>query len=1047
MKKQPSNITKYILKTLYAIIASIALLSTLIISAVFWFSSPEGNIFIKNLITKELSSILDYQVQIEDISFNLPLRINLSNISIADHNGRWLEAKNTHINILPITLLYKNYIINTLDIEKISFLKLPENSSNKAEVSSSYNLSVKLTNINIKEIFIEKSILGSTNSLTASFNGELKWVGRENQLLFINKVNIKPLEISTSGMLNLDSKKLDLNLQVNDLKLEDWLEDFNANSNLSIKVNGSMSKPIISSIIKCYNIYYKGNKLPNLVTSINGSLIEKQLSGNIETNINNQGQLKLDYYLKKDSLELSSITANYLSANLLGNININLSNMLMDGKFNIDCPFIENFVEYLPKKISGKIYASSILDSKNGKQNLTNIIKLNKLLINKTSIDNATIEMNITNGRTSHPDIIQIKAEKIKDNNLIVDKFDFISFYNINHWQIEAKANGDNDTDPFNIVTKGFYFLRNNNQEIEITLNNFKGRYNLDNFFISENIIINLNAFDKSILIPKLNIVGGDIYLKAKLKQEEIDLISKGKNLSLKNLFNAFKDKNMSFNLTMLGNISSPKVEANLITSNINANITIKDDNFFLVSKSNYNSKSNYKLEANIPVYFSLKPFKVSIKESDIIKGTIDGLVDINSLPDNLIPNDHELKGNASINLLISGTYKSPLINGRIKYTDGFYHNYAVGIKLYNVDSTITAHNNKIIIENLTAKDEQKNIINLKGNININNFDNYFYQFDISTKKFSPINRDNFYNLISGNLSIKGDNKSGKVNGSLNIEKLDIYLPDELNNDISTINVVEVINNNDQANKINSKEFLYPILLDIKLQAKNKVFISGWGLDAELGGNLAVSGNVKSPKVKGKLSILHGKYEEFGKKFKIKLGELLFEGDMPPSPYLNVIASITQDGIEINPTLTGSIINPSLKIDTSPSTSQEDALSLLLFGKESSKINTFQAIQLANSLKKISTNSNSNFDPLKKIRDTFGLDDISINESQDSSKSLSVGVSKYITSDVRITVDQGEKAKDNKAGIEMDITPHISIESKTSATGSNALGINYKYNY
>ena len=353
--------------------------------------------------------------------------------------------------------------------------------------------------------------------------------------------------------------------------------------------------------------------------------------------------------------------------------------------------------------------------------------------------------------------------------------------------------------------------------------------------------------------------------------------------------------------------------------------------------------------------------------------------------------------------------------------------------------------NNNLNVSSFTAEDEEKNTLNLKGNIHNNN--NYSYQFDLDTNKFSPVHRPNSYSLISGKLSIKGDDKSGKVAGSLNIEKLDIYLPDELNNDISTFNVVEVINNKDQINKIKAEEFIYPILLDIKLQAKNKVFVSGWGIDAELGGNLYVSGNINSPQIKGKLSVINGKYEEFGKKFKIKLGELLFEGDTPPSPYLNIIGSITQDEVEINPIITGSIISPSLKIETSPSSSQEDALSLLLFGKDSSKINTFQAIQLANSLKKLSSNTTSNFDPLKKIRDTFGLDDISINESQDSSKSLSVGVSKSITSDVRVTVGQGEKAEDNNAGIEIDITPNISIESKTSITGNNDLGINYKYNY
>jgi translocation and assembly module TamB len=295
---------------------------------------------------------------------------------------------------------------------------------------------------------------------------------------------------------------------------------------------------------------------------------------------------------------------------------------------------------------------------------------------------------------------------------------------------------------------------------------------------------------------------------------------------------------------------------------------------------------------------------------------------------------------------------------------------------------------------------------------------------------------------------MKGNNKSGIIEGFLSSEELNIYLPDRFTKDIPSLNITEVISNSKKLEKEDSKPFNYPIFLDIILQAKNKVFIHGWGVDAELHGKLTLKDNIDKPQVKGKLSTIRGSYEEFGKKFKLKTAELLFEGNIPPSPYLNITGSITKAGIEIMPVLSGPMLNPSLSIESSPTKPQEEILSILLFGKDSSKINTLQAVQLASNLKKISTNKDSGFDPFRKIRDTFGLDEISINGNQDTTNNPSLGVAKYISDNVRIKADQGKESKSGKVGVEVDLSPNVSVESGGSISGeSNNIGLNWKHDY
>ena len=167
---------------------------------------------------------------------------------------------------------------------------------------------------------------------------------------------------------------------------------------------------------------------------------------------------------------------------------------------------------------------------------------------------------------------------------------------------------------------------------------------------------------------------------------------------------------------------------------------------------------------------------------------------------------------------------------------------------------------------------------------------------------------------------------------------------------------------------------------------------------------------------------------------------------MPPSPFLNIIGSITQSDVEIKVILTGSVKNPLLRIESIPIMPQEDVLSILLFGKTTAKITPIQVIQLAASIKKLLGKGGGTIDPLDKIRNLFGVDNISVTNST-VNDDTTIGIGKYIGNKVYFEVEKGIQAGSEKAHVEIEISPHIFIESDTSTTSESNLGINWKYEY
>jgi translocation and assembly module TamB len=407
------------------------------------------------------------------------------------------------------------------------------------------------------------------------------------------------------------------------------------------------------------------------------------------------------------------------------------------------------------------------------------------------------------------------------------------------------------------------------------------------------------------------------------------------------------------------------------------------------------------------------------------------------------LPLGHKLQGYLDGEITASGNIESLIVNGGMSLEKGEYRYQDYGVKLKDVSGKILAKNNNISILDFIAYDNYSNFLEAKGDLFLSK--ELPFKLYVNTKKFSLINSPYLQGEMAGNLSVLGNNKKALVKGNFDLGPMEIKVPEHFSEDIPAINVIKTINSGKIIYETENKPLPYVLDLDVGLNAKQQVYVRGRGVNTLLAGNLTIAGNVSNPNIFGELRSIRGRYQEFGKLLTVKEGILTFNGPISPSPYLNIVGATVVGDTEIRLILGGSIFTPDIRIESTPSLSQQDALSLLLFGKNPDSISPGQAIGLANGMRKLSGNGGG-FDPVGLGRKILGVDDISIKED-DNTESSYVGVGKYLTDKVYLEIEQGNEAFGTKTKIEVELTPKISLEAITGEKGNSSFGINWRVNY
>ena len=229
--------------------------------------------------------------------------------------------------------------------------------------------------------------------------------------------------------------------------------------------------------------------------------------------------------------------------------------------------------------------------------------------------------------------------------------------------------------------------------------------------------------------------------------------------------------------------------------------------------------------------------------------------------------------------------------------------------------------------------------------------------------------------------------------------------------------------------------------LDLVVRAPNRIFVRGRGLDAELGGQLRLTGTTRQVQPIGRFDLIRGRLDILGQRFALTEGFAQLQGDF--DPFLRLVAATeTRDGTDVAIVVEGVATAPEIRFESSPALPQDEVLALLLFGRSVSEISPLQAVQLASAVGTLAGRGDGG--ALGTLRESFGLADLDVTSDEEGNVGVRAGA--YLSENVYtdVTVSNGGSTEIN---LNLDLTRDITIKGTAGSDGDTSIGIFFERDY
>jgi translocation and assembly module TamB len=427
-----------------------------------------------------------------------------------------------------------------------------------------------------------------------------------------------------------------------------------------------------------------------------------------------------------------------------------------------------------------------------------------------------------------------------------------------------------------------------------------------------------------------------------------------------------------------------------------------------------------------------------------------DGRIDLAMLDPLLSAQGRRARGEVTLDAAIKGTAAAPRVEGTAALRNGDVVDYALGAHLSNLVATIQASGDTIRLSQFSGKAGPGTLggsgtISLAGAMPID--------LHFTADNARPLSSDLITALIDANLTVSGDVKGDmQAGGTLHVRRADIRVPDKMPPSIAVLPVRDVNAPPPPAATAPQTN----IALNLTLDAPQQVFIRGRGLDAELGGTIHIRGTSAKPIPDGGLHLRRGTLSVIGTTLNFSEGTIDFNGAGLTDPALHFVANSSTATIVATLTVSGSAKDPKITLSSVPELPQDEILAQLLFNTSTSKLSPLQLAQIAAALASLSGATSGAGDPLESLRNTFGLDRLSVGSNSTGSPTLEAG--RYLARGVYLGAKQSASGNGTQATVQVDITKGLKLEAtagsgSASATGSTSgadaasLGLTYRFEY
>ncbi|MEO9131228.1 MAG: translocation/assembly module TamB domain-containing protein, partial [Sphingomonas sp.] len=403
-----------------------------------------------------------------------------------------------------------------------------------------------------------------------------------------------------------------------------------------------------------------------------------------------------------------------------------------------------------------------------------------------------------------------------------------------------------------------------------------------------------------------------------------------------------------------------------------------------------------------------------------------------------------DLSGPVAIGADLGGKVSDPQIKGVLQAKGARLESGVTGTILTNVQATGRFGGSKLVIETFAADAGKGGRVTGMGSFDLAAANGFGMDLRLQTQNAVLINRDDIGATATGPVTIKSDGSGGVIAGDLVLNKSRYRLGQATAaSAVPQLNIHEInLPNGGEEDAAPRK----PWVLDVHARAANQLIVSGLGLRSEWSANLQIGGAPDNPAIKGRADLIKGDYEFAGREFQLARGSILFAGDVPANPSLDIAANADSTGLNATIRVTGFAQKPEISFTSVPALPEDELLSRLLFGTSITNLSAPEALQLAAAVASLQ-NGKGGLDPINAVRRVAGLDRLRLLPADpQTGAGTSVAAGKYITHRLYaeiVTDGQGYSATQ----VEFQVTRWLSLLSSISTLGRQSANLKVSKDY
>ncbi|HET8727364.1 MAG TPA: translocation/assembly module TamB domain-containing protein [Alphaproteobacteria bacterium] len=433
-----------------------------------------------------------------------------------------------------------------------------------------------------------------------------------------------------------------------------------------------------------------------------------------------------------------------------------------------------------------------------------------------------------------------------------------------------------------------------------------------------------------------------------------------------------------------------------------------------------------------------------------------DGRFDLALLNPFLATGGDEVRGMIAVALQLGGSLEQPAGTGTVTLSDGSYRNSLNGTEITDIEAVLTAREDTLVLTSLNGATPGGGTLTGSGMAELNPEGGFPADFRLGLRNAQLIDSQLVTARVTADLRLAGALlDQALLSGPITIDHAEIRIPEALPPSVASIPVREVNAPPEIAARLEREERAagggeqgsageaFAVGLDLRVQASQQVFVRGRGLEAEMGGDLAITGSSAAPVVEGAFDLRRGMLDLLGNQFTFERGRVTLTGDTKIDPLLDFMASSDIGNIVAQIAITGRASSPEFDISSMPDLPDDEVLARILFGKATGELSAFEAVQLAQSVATL-TGMTGGPGLLGDVRSATGLDRLSVGTDEGGQASVTAG--KYLAEGVFVGVEQGVGGS-STATVEIEVTPNVTVESDIGADSGSRVGVTIEWDY